>query len=108
MTFILNEYEVDDAQREAAQDFYRPNAQEAALTLGRLVDWTNSNSDGWAYWRKPSNAATKLQNLVQRVYGYGADSDTDLTAREVKAAYTPIKAFLTRNGTAHSEVFPNG
>lgn len=107
MAFILNQYQIDDAQREAAEDFHRPNAQAAVLTLARLVEWTNNNSDGWAYWSKPSNASKKLQSLVKRAYGYGSDPDTDLTAREVKDAYATIKGFLTRNGTDHREVFLN-
>lgn len=107
MTFILNQYEIEDAQREAAEDHFRPNAQEAVLTLARLMEWTNSNSDGWAYWRKPVAAATKLQNIVKGHYGFRA-SEEDVSVRELKAAYTPIKAFLTRNGTDHREVFPNG
>lgn len=111
MTFILNEYEIEDAQVKAAHDFHRPNTQEAALTLGRLVAWTNRNSDGWAYWSKPSNASTKLQRLVEKEYGYpyyGQDNRKDVSTRELRAAYTPIKAFLTRQGVPHSEVFPNG
>lgn len=107
MAFIFNQYEIEDAQREAAEDHFRPNAQEAALTLVRLMEWTNNNSDGWAYWVKPSNASTKLQTLVKRAYGYGGDPDEDVSARELKAAYTPIRAFLTRNGTDHREVFMN-
>lgn len=107
MTFILNQYEIDDAQRKAAQDFHRPNAQAAVLTLARLVEWTNNNSDGWAYWRKPHTAATKLQVIVRDHYYYPFEQG-DLSAKDLKAAYTPIKAFLTRQGVAHSEVFING
>ena len=109
MTFILNEYEVEDAQIKAAHDFHRPNLQRAVLTLARLVEYTNSHSDGWAYWRKPAAAATKLQAAIEmRYFGAWANRvETDLSDRELKAAYTPIKAFLTRQGIAHSEVFPN-
>jgi hypothetical protein len=107
VTFILNEFEIESAQRQAAEDFHRPNAQAAVLTLSRLMEWVNNNSDGWAYWAKPSNASTKLQRIVETHYGYHA-SDADVNARDLKAAYTPIKAFLTRQGVAHSEVFING
>jgi hypothetical protein len=109
MTFILNEYEIDDAERLAAEDFHRPNLQRAVLTLARLRDWTNANSDGWAYWRKPHTAATRLQNLVHsRYFGrWDEQPDTDLTTAELKAAYTPIRAFLTRQGVDRVTVFPN-
>lgn len=107
MTFILNQFDIETAQINAAHDFHRPNAQEAVLTLARLMEWTNSNSDGWAYWRKPVAAATKLQVIVRDRHYYDFEQE-DVSARELKAAYTPIKAFLTRQGVAHSEIFPNG
>jgi len=109
MTFILNEYEIETAQIEAAHDFHRPNLQRAVLTLARLMEWTNENSDGWAYWRKPVNASTKLQQSVALRY-FGAwvsRVETDLKPAELKAAYTPIKAFLTRQGVNHSVIFVN-
>lgn len=110
MTFILNEFEIESAQIAAAHDFHRPNVQAAVLTLARLMEWTNENSDGWAYWRKPVDASTKLQALVQSAYALHRDADreSDFTDRELKAAYTPIKAFLTRQGIHHSVIFVNG
>lgn len=109
MTFILNEYEIEDAQIKAAHELNRPNLQAVVLTLARLMEWTNSNSDGWAYWSKPSTASTKLQAVISLRY-FGAwvsRVETDLTARELKAAYTPIKSFLTRQGVDHSVIFVN-
>lgn len=113
MTFILNQYEVETAQIKAAHDFHRPNAQAAVLTLARLMEWTNSNSDGWAYWKKPLAASKKLQVQVQRLYfaprpgRMDISTDQDISAQELKAAYTPIKSFLTRQGVAHSVIFVN-
>lgn len=110
MSFILNEYEVDDAQIKAAHDFGRPNLQKAVLTLARLVEWTNSHSDGWAYWSKPTAASTKLQGLVHDFYFHpwgSMDTHRDITAAELKAAETPVKAFLTRQGVNYREVFVN-
>lgn len=109
MAFILNEYDVDDAQRKAAADFHRPNLQAAVLTLARFVEWTNENSDGWAYWSLPSNAAKRLQELIQSRYFVRWDerNETDVTAGELRAAYAPIKAFLTRRGVQHSVIFVN-
>jgi hypothetical protein len=106
MTFILNEYDIKNAQTDAAHDFHRPNVQAAVLTLARLMEWTNANSDGWAYWRKPVTAATKLQVLVRDYSHYNFENE-DIPARDLKAAYTPIKSFLTRQGVDHSVVFVN-
>jgi hypothetical protein len=109
MAFILNEYEIENAQLLAREERNRPRLQAAVLTLARLVEWTNNNSDGWAYWRKPVNASTKLQELVRARYARFNREDTpDITLTELKAAETPIKAFLTRQGVDHSLVFPNG
>ena len=109
MTFVLNSSDIEDAQYRAAEEVARPNLQAAVLTLARLHDWVQSNSDGWAYWKKPAAASTKLQNLTYSRYFGRFDSriEEDLTARELKSAYTPIKAFLTRQGVAHSVIFPN-
>ncbi len=110
MTFILNESEVEDAQIKAAHDFHRPNLQKAVLTLARLVEWTNANSDGWAYWRKASDASTGLQNVVHHYYlGRSSDApDRDLLPSELMMMMRPIKGFLTRQNVNHIEVFPNG
>jgi hypothetical protein len=109
MTFILNQYEIEDAEIQAAHDFHRPNTQEAVLTLARLMEYANENSDGWAYWRKPSNASTKLQKLVEARYANhrNADTDTDITRAELRAAYSPIRAFLTREKIEYALIFPN-
>lgn len=109
MAFILNQYDVEEAQIKAAHDLHRPNLRKAVLTLARLVEWTNSNSDGWPYWSKPSTAATKLQVAIQLFYftSYEKTRYDDLTKVELKALETPIKSFLTRQGVAHSEVFIN-
>lgn len=103
----MNEYEIEDALRWFDEDD-QPNLIHAARVLYRLMRWTNGCSDGWQYWRKPKQAATKLQALVlagrevnRGNYGYL----TDVTEKELKAAFTPIKSLLTKQGAAHSEVF---
>lgn len=109
MTFIMNEFEIETAQLQAADDHNRPNMRRAVLTLARLMEWTNSNSDGWAYWTKPLKASVKLQTLVTSGYALHrqADRTTDLTASELKAAEAPVKAFLTRQGVDPRVVFIN-
>jgi hypothetical protein len=110
MTFILNEYDVEDAQVKAAHDFHRPNLKRAVLTLARLVEWTNENSDGWAHWAKPANASTSLQNLIHGYYFTYPERnrpDADVSASDLMMVYRPIKAFLTRQGVDHKVVFVN-
>jgi hypothetical protein len=107
MTFILNEYDIEEAQIKAAHEVNRPNLQAAVLTLARLMEWTNANSDGWAYWTKPVTAAKRLQGEIDLRYFQPSPMDEDLSAQNLKRAYTPIKAFLTRQGVDHSVVFVN-
>lgn len=82
-----------------------PNLARAARALAALMEWTNSCSDGWAYWPKPQRAATQLKTLLRA----GADrdrqgDDTDATAAEVAKALTPVKSFLTRQDADWREV----
>lgn len=99
MSFILNEYDVAYAVERVAGRDDLPNLRTAAATLARLVEWTNANSDGWAYWRKPAAASKQLQLEVdRRVLGLATWPTymVDLTDRELKQALGHIKAFLTR------------
>lgn len=109
----MNEWEVEDLQRRFDDD--TPNLCNAAQILGRLVDWTNNNSDGWAYWQKPSNAASSLMDALrqkerdQREDGCVAREGkvvkfTDLTDAELKQVLRPIKAFLTRQKVEHNTI----
>lgn len=106
----LNDHEIDNAQRAAAEDIHRPNLQMAVLTLARLQEWANRNSDGWHSWPKPCRAASKLQEHVQREYLGRWDSRTedDITKTQLKAALSPVRSFLTRHGSGTDEVFING
>jgi hypothetical protein len=89
---FMNEYEIDDALARAEGNTVQ---LAAARTLANLRDCANANSDGWAYWPKPSRAATRLCGLLERVRR--GDGET-ITRSEVRKAYTPIRAFLTRSG----------
>jgi hypothetical protein len=92
----MNEYDVNDAVVRRAG---HPTLGPATQTLANLVRVANENSDGWCYWPKPARAAAKLMELIE---GDGTWEATrgernDVTAAQVKAAYRPIRAFLTRN-----------
>ncbi|HEX6685542.1 MAG TPA: hypothetical protein VF062_22395 [Candidatus Limnocylindrales bacterium] len=71
----------------------------ATRTLANLRDWTDANSDGWAYWPKPIRAAAKLQALITGDGTYAALHDLSrATPAAYRQALTPIKAFRTRQG----------
>lgn len=103
----MNEYEIEEALNWFDEED-QANLIHAARVLYRLMRWTNGCSDGWPYWQKPRRASEKLQKIIltgrelnRRNYG---DLE-DITEAELKAAFTPIKSMLTRQGAAHSEVF---
>jgi hypothetical protein len=80
-----------------------PNLYTAARILDALVEWTNSHSDGWPYWQKPSQAAsTLMQAFHDRDYAlrFGQERDgsplTDVDEAALAAMLRPIKAFLTK------------
>jgi len=104
----MNQYEIEDARSAIFRD--EDLVLELAVgTLYNLMQWTNRNSDGWAYWVKPGNASAKLQALVSKAVRWNGSIDRDHlpTAAEVRAAYIPIKSFLTKQGVAHNEIIMN-
>ena len=70
----------------------------ACRFLIAFKDEVDQHSDGWAYWRAPLKAATRLMKLIQQ---NGSMSDS-----EFQWALTPIKSFYTRKGTAAGMRFP--
>jgi hypothetical protein len=96
-----NQHDVASAQRRFEG---LPDRELGLLVLTRLMNWTNRNSDGWAYWPKPVRAAKRLMELLDS--GDHWDPE-DVTEAELKKAFTPIKSFLTRQGVDHGEVFPS-
>lgn len=96
----LNEYEIE----EMAQRYYQsgsPEMRAATATLENLMHWTNRNSDGWPYWRKPAQAARKLCEMVYHHdmrLRFGRGEHAYATPETLKAALKPIKAFRTRQG----------
>lgn len=72
----------------------------ACETIRNVMEWTDRNSDGWAYWPKPVRACAKLFELVERdgTNAYFGGERLDATVEEYKAALRPVKAFRTRFG----------
>lgn len=87
---LMNESDIDDAVRRWSYD---PVLGPAARTLASLRDAVNRNSDGWCYWRKPSNASRMLQSLLSE-----PPTNRDVIREAYKRSLTPIKAFRTRSG----------
>lgn len=111
----MNQWEIEGAADWAYEN--GENLYKGALVLHNLMRWANNNSDGWHMWPKPARAAAKLIQLledkqrdyredgvVSRAGETGIVEFTDATDAQLKAAFAPIKAFLTRQGVTHSEV----
>ncbi len=105
---FMNWYEIADAVEQYGED---PILSPAVQTLHNLMRWTDSNSDGWAYWPKPARAARRLMELLQeetrlrRASGLIAPPEYH-SAAEVRAALRPIKSFRTRYGADFEVVEP--
>lgn len=88
-----------DIQRSLDRYQDHPILGPATRTLSNLAEWTNENSDGWAYWPKPCRAAARLMEIIERdgTSRYIFDNvRDDVTAAEYAKALRPIKAFRTR------------
>lgn len=86
-----------------------PNLGRLADNLDALREWTNDNSDGWAYWIKPRRSASRiietLHVTASNLRDYRKAGDVvDLTDADVKRLLAPVKAFLTRQGVRHEDV----
>lgn len=96
---FMNDYDLYFAR----QRFTRastPNRLGLTIMVERLADWADENSDGWAYWPKPVNAAAKAIALIESTTNTANDEQerADATDEQVAAAVRPVKAFLTRQG----------
>lgn len=108
MSNWMNESEITDAAHRV-DPAETPVLATGILLLTRLVVWTNQNSDGWCYWQKPSNAASKLQGLIESKNPHRMkwDDEPDITEAELRKAITPIKAMLTKHGVdANAILYP--
>jgi hypothetical protein len=103
----MNEWDIDSAVRRYDPTIV-PNRAYLALVVDALRDWTNRNSDGWAYWQKPIRAASRAMELICSTTTPEnlRREEEDATDAEVTAALRPIKALLTRQGVRHESVLP--
>lgn len=95
MPRFMNTYDVEEAVHTYAS---HPVLGPAVRTLENLVEWTNRNSDGWAYWHKPSQAAARLMDFIHGPEGTRRwDTErSDATPEALAKALVPVKAFRTR------------
>lgn len=100
---FMNEYDIEHANTMAAEQRL-PNIYRGTVILARLMAWTNDHSDGWPYWKLPAKAAAKLMTLIEDSKLHTGRAE-DVTEAQLKASFTPIKSFLTRQKVDHSEVF---
>ena len=101
----INESEID----EAVYRFQHGVLGQAARFLHAFKEQVNQVSDGWAYWQAPSRAADQLMTLVHSHLrsGMGAYPVPPMvTVADFKKTLIPIKAFMTRTGTAAKMTLP--
>lgn len=100
----MNSWDIEEARGRFAG---HPILGPATETLANLEDWTNRNSDGWAYWPKPTRAAARLMEMIERdgtSQWRFDDEREDVTLSEYAAALRPIKAFRTRQNATFEVV----
>lgn len=94
---FMNEYAITSSA-ERWED--HPVLGPATKTLASLMDAVNRNSDGWAYWGPPVQAAARLMELVERdgTARYLFDRErADTTEAELRKAYTQLKRFRAKH-----------
>jgi hypothetical protein len=103
----MNEYEVEDVQGQFDPTEF-PNLATAARILGALVDWTNSNSDGWPFWRKPAQAAKSLMGTLADAQAMDRNGTLfdDIPDRDLTRVLVPIKSFLRRQEVKYHADLP--
>ncbi len=68
------------------------NFRKGITLLYRLEQAVNDQSDGWAYWKAPRVAATKLVELLKT----GADQDpVTISEADLRKAVSPIRRMVT-------------
>jgi hypothetical protein len=92
----MNEYDLDFAVERFSNCALR--RYRVALVVQRLADWTDRNSDGWAYWPKPARAARRAMEQIQSTTHAEnvRQEEGDLTEEGMTAVLRPIRAFMTR------------
>lgn len=88
----MNQPEIENMH---AQQHACPNVRQGVHLLYRLMQAVNDQSDGWAYWKPPSEAASVLMTLLHDVCLWHGASKAPITEAQLLAAITPIKRMVT-------------
>lgn len=90
----LNSFDLMQAERRFSDT---PNRLRVVATVDNLREWADSNSDGWAYWSRPRNAAAPLVDLITASSHIVLDAmvKADVQPKVVKRAASPLKRFCT-------------
>lgn len=72
-----------------------PNVRKGVNLLFRLMQSVDAQSDGWAYWSAPFDAANKLMALLRTAGNIWRDTDGIITEKQLKDAITPIRRMVT-------------
>jgi hypothetical protein len=101
---FMNDWDLADAHQRFTRSS-KPNRLALVMVVDNLREWTDSHSDGWAYWRKArQSAARAISHIESGTYQHDLEQeDNDITDAEMRAAIRPIKAFLTRQEASAEE-----
>lgn len=94
----MNDYDLRAAHHRYGRG-QTPNRMALVMVVENLAAWTNSYSDGWAYWLPPRRAAQRAIGLIESTAypEYERRQHEDITDAEMLAAVRPIKTFLTKH-----------
>ena len=96
---FMNQWEIESAVQRNRIDTIKGIAARVLLAHMEAV---NACSDGWAYWKAPVVAATRLMELIQ-----GPSTVSETTAAEcLKLALRPLKSFYTKHKDTKDLVRP--
>lgn len=104
----MNDYDLEHARSRFTRASC-PNRLGLVLVVDALREWSDTVSDGWAYWPKPCRAASSAMALIESRTSRENDEqeENDITDAELAAAVRPIKAFLTRCARERHGLYPN-
>jgi hypothetical protein len=110
MMVWLNEYDIDMLVDRFEDQTAAPHVVKGVLALDRFRDWTNRNSDGWAYWKLAAKAADKLMDRLeeaQRQYRRGGLCE-DMSPQQLAALLRPVRALMRKHGVEDTDaiLFP--
>ena len=100
----MNDCDIHMAQRRFRRGG-TPYRAALVFTVTELRNWADNNSDGWAYWCKPVQAAQRAISHIASTTNEENDrrAREDISPEEFKAAIRPIKSFLTRQNVSDAD-----